>query len=888
MKRITSVVIALFAFFTGSGFYWAPDAPVQPIPEQDGIVNSLGSVTGGSGYTNGTYFAVPIDGTNGSGTGLLATVVVSGNAVSALYLENGGQNYAAGNTLSCSTSCTARIGAGSGFASSVSAIVSTTALTQAQMEAGTIDIRNYGAVCDGATDDGPATSTAFNVARTLGLGKLVGPSGKQCLLSTSVNATNLVSASGSAPSINANIAVDFGGVQFNCKTGSYPCFDFTGSKGIPIFNLGIWGSVTNTPTVGILFATPNPGPITASHNSINNARIAGRYTIASIADMGSEHLKIFGGLYSNIHPLPTSFVLAVDCNNSLGIQSLYVPSLWTANTGGTCVGISTYNSGFQQQATAGVVYSFDTLRAKGSGYTDGSYTAVPLDVATPASGGPESKGIVSGAANNGSGLVRLTVASTTGWSTGDTKYVYGVGGTTEANGSWTITVVDSTHIDLQGSSYSHAWTSGGVVVGGHGLTVDITVSGGAVTSAALNSGGSNYLDTTDFVCGPSCTAVIGGGSNFKLLTWQLANAPALYLNGAWLFSLDRDSYVSTNGPTAVYVLNGPVSGGNQVQSLSVKAHIETYQYLQNDITFAAYDSATPTFYGYESYEFNEQAFFSRTGVDFRGQYGNTAITGVILNGVDQTTQNYNSQVSSTSSDWGNYVGVATATVSNGGTGCTNGSQTFKLSGGKGQPATITGTVTAGVLGGALTVTTAGKYQVFPSDAASLYNVTCTTFPTVTLTQTAAATTYNPFTVSNGIVRNFGNTGINNPGTIASIIRYTGNNSSPALALQGISPVVPNLQSATGTLLCRNASDNKMSVCTDGSNTGTVTAKSGTAPPGSGACSAGYLMSSTANLGVFFGAGAPTCSAAQGSIYLRTDGAGATYINNNGSTGWTSK
>lgn len=70
---------------------------------------------------------------------------------------------------------------------------------------------------------------------------------------------------------------------------------------------------------------------------------------------------------------------------------------------------------------------------------------------------------VSGAADNGSGLVRLTVGSTSGWTTGDQKTVASVGGTTEANGLWTITVVDGTHIDLQGSTFANAYTSGGYV-----------------------------------------------------------------------------------------------------------------------------------------------------------------------------------------------------------------------------------------------------------------------------------------------------------------------------------------------------------------------------------------------------------------------------------------
>jgi hypothetical protein len=65
--------------------------------------------------------------------------------------------------------------------------------------------------------------------------------------------------------------------------------------------------------------------------------------------------------------------------------------------------------------------------------------------------------------------------------------------------------------------------------------------------------------------------------------------------------------------------------------------------------------------------------------------------------------------------------------------------------------------------------------------------------------------------------------------------------------------------------------------------------SGTAVPAGGTAGAGYRMSSTTNLGIFFGSGAPTLSAAQGSLYMRTDGSSTTtrmYINTNGTTGWT--
>jgi hypothetical protein len=54
-----------------------------------------------------------------------------------------------------------------------------------------------------------------------------------------------------------------------------------------------------------------------------------------------------------------------------------------------------------------------------------------------------------------------------------------------------------------------------------------------------------------------------------------------------------------------------------------------------------------------------------------------------------------------------------------------------------------------------------------------------------------------------------------------------------------------------------------------SATGNLTADSGTAPPAGGMSA--VQISSTANFGIFAGSGAPSVTAAQGSLYLRTDG-----------------
>lgn len=72
--------------------------------------------------------------------------------------------------------------------------------------------------------------------------------------------------------------------------------------------------------------------------------------------------------------------------------------------------------------------------------------------------------VIYNAANNGSGLIRLTVNTTNGMITGQQITVGEVVGTTEANGNWTATVVSLTQVDLQGSSFSGAYIGGGYLI----------------------------------------------------------------------------------------------------------------------------------------------------------------------------------------------------------------------------------------------------------------------------------------------------------------------------------------------------------------------------------------------------------------------------------------
>lgn len=81
-------------------------------------IKTLGTITGGSGYVNGSYSNVAL--TGGSGSGAKATIGVSGGAVTTVTITARGAGYAVGNVLSATAASLG--GTGSGFLIPVSAI----------------------------------------------------------------------------------------------------------------------------------------------------------------------------------------------------------------------------------------------------------------------------------------------------------------------------------------------------------------------------------------------------------------------------------------------------------------------------------------------------------------------------------------------------------------------------------------------------------------------------------------------------------------------------------------------------------------------------------------------------------------------------------------------
>ena len=131
---------------------------------------------------------------------------------------------------------------------------------------------------------------------------------------------------------------------------------------------------------------------------------------------------------------------------------------------------------------------------------------------------------ITGAANNGSGLIRITVADTSTLTTGDVRTISGVGGTTEANGTWTLTVINGTTFDLQGSTFANAYTSGGVVAG---ILEDLDFS---LDSISLSTLPEVAAFTTDHQLG----FFTGGTLEAELITAEQALSPRrMLINGMW-------------------------------------------------------------------------------------------------------------------------------------------------------------------------------------------------------------------------------------------------------------------------------------------------------------------------------------------------------------------
>lgn len=199
---------------------------------------------------------------------------------------------------------------------------------------------------------------------------------------------------------------------------------------------------------------------------------------------------------------------------------------------------------------------------------------------------------VTGAANNGSGLVRLTVDSTAALAGKPTVFVYGVVGTTEANSAtpWAFTIINATQIDLTGSAFANSYVSGGrcsvVGVGTNNILADGTATDCvySLTDCSIKYG-TGYLQSasrpTIALTNPNAKINDNGTNYFQSTTEKLTYPDAQRVGEQW-------SAWTTFTPTAT------AAGGTFTATATGRYRkVGKTVYFQAEVTATSW-AATPT------------------------------------------------------------------------------------------------------------------------------------------------------------------------------------------------------------------------------------------------------------------------------------------------------
>lgn len=230
--------------------------------------------------------------------------------------------------------------------------------------------------------------------------------------------------------------------------------------------------------------------------------------------------------------------------------------------------------------------------------------------------------------------VRLTVSSTTGITTGDVCQVFGIVGTTEANGTWTVTVIDGTHLDLQSTTFANLYTSGGNVNGkwnssntnnwvttsggtNYGQTVptttdDVTLDGSSgggtvtvnntITVQSITFGA--FTGTLDFSANNNNVTLVnfsGTGSGTRTLnlgngTWTLTGT-----GNAWNFTTTTNLTFNKNSSVLVFTVTSAsnrnfLGGGLSYNTVTVSANTSGGGFnITGANTFTDFNITAPNF-----------------------------------------------------------------------------------------------------------------------------------------------------------------------------------------------------------------------------------------------------------------------------------------------------
>ncbi len=237
--------------------------------------------------------------------------------------------------------------------------------------------------------------------------------------------------------------------------------------------------------------------------------------------------------------IPSGKVIRIDNGGSLKVDSgktitingiVEAGQYWIFNGAGSVVGLRKVMDAWF--GTHGRIFNANSTTSVAIGTGNKTFTVgagLNIDVGKRVRAYASPLAVLS-TANNGSGLVRVTLASTALFTTGGQIRISGVTGTTEANGLFTATVVDGSHVDLQGTTYANAYVSGGLVqpfgffvegpvVSYSGTTlvigVDTTLGAGAITSWTIDANDSAALASM-VACVQDDSSIVSDGGEIDI------------------------------------------------------------------------------------------------------------------------------------------------------------------------------------------------------------------------------------------------------------------------------------------------------------------------------------------------------------------------------------
>lgn len=427
---------------------------------------------------------------------------------------------------------------------------------------GLIQPDDFGAIGDGVTDDTAAFQNLTTFLNTA--------AGQGVTVNFRPGATYKIWRAGTTPAILMNL-VGLQGVTFNFNGAKFTTDNLFSPQGIPLVILltncqritinDPWYVQTAFTTlddtkggqfISIGDSSSSGGTFPSSGIEVNNlqqngGRVGFAVSPNTFEDTSANGISLINATVANVY-YPMSFqgggdnffARGIHCTNSgrayfpYGVSNHDV-ELWT-DAGGQFnnINIATRANplfSYKRRSTSNIRVKVRSPQRVNNSASAGLVALVMQQtVASPT---------VSAAATNG-GLIRLTVSSTADMATGQYWYLKAATGATSATGNYFVTVIDSTHVDLQGSTFTGTLT-GYLRVPSEMSNINVELDIDADSNQQSNA----VVTYKDFFDGTADT----GTSNYVMSNIQISGSIKNYNYGIAALDLFNNNYLGP--PTLV-------------------------------------------------------------------------------------------------------------------------------------------------------------------------------------------------------------------------------------------------------------------------------------------------------------------------------------------------